>query len=197
MIRPPMSEPMVVSVAPDGSPGASVARSTAHEGDGVLHLAVSIQVIDAVGGRWLLQRRSPGKALFPNRWSNTCCTHPAPGEAPRDAARRRVAEEAGLVVDGLVPAGSFTYRATDHESGLVEHEHDHVFVAFADTRGAEPDPAEISELALVPFEEALQIVQSGSGTPWAPYVLRRARAALAGSSVLGANGPTGRQGRRS
>lgn len=171
-------EPLVVSLAEDGSPGAAVARSAAHQGAGVLHLAVSLQVVDPDGERWLIQRRAAAKALFPNRWSNTCCTHPAPGEDPARAAMRRLREETGIVVGEVLAAGSFTYRARDHQSGLVEHEHDHVFVALADTESACPDPAEIGELALVPFEDALHIVRSDHGAPWAAEVLERSRSAL-------------------
>ena len=174
------SDPMVVGLGANGSAYSPVARSLAHQAPGVLHLAVSVQLVDLAGQRWLLQRRAAAKALFANRWANTCCTHPAPGEDPASAARRRLREETGLVVEDLVWAGSFTYRATDANSGLVEYEHDHVFMAIADIKAAEPDPEEISELVLLPFERALGLLQSDAGVPWAPDVLTRSCAALDG-----------------
>ncbi len=174
------SEPMVLRLGQNGSVGAPVARSVAHQAPGVLHLAVSVQVVDLTGGRWLLQRRAATKTLFANRWANTCCTHPGPGEDPVSAALRRLREETGLAVEDLVPAGSFTYRATDAQSGLVEYEHDVVFVAVADVQAARPDPDEISELASLPFEEALGLLQSDAGVPWAANVLRRSYTALDG-----------------
>ena len=172
------SEPVVVSLGANGSAHGPVSRTFAHQAPGVLHLAVSVQLVDLAGQRWLLQRRAAAKALFANRWANTCCTHPAPGEDPASAASRRLREETGLVVEDLVSAGSFTYRATDAHSGLVEYEHDVVFVAVADMQAAEPDPNEISELALLPFEEALGLLQSDAGVPWAANVLRRSYIAL-------------------
>lgn len=172
------AEPVVVRLAADGSSLAPVGRAAAHEAPGLLHLAVSIQVLDLTSHRWLLQRRAAEKALFANCWANTCCTHPVPGEEPASAARRRVHEEIGLIVEDLVPAGTFTYQATDIKSGLVEHEHDHVFVAVVDTSTATADPTEISELALLPFEEALAVLQSEDGAPWAGEVLTRSKAAL-------------------
>ncbi|MCA1694343.1 MAG: NUDIX domain-containing protein [Actinobacteria bacterium] len=169
-----------------GGNGANVpvARRVAHEAPGVLHLAVSVQVVD-VSGRWLLQRRAPTKMLFANRWANTCCTHPAPGQDPARAALQRLREETGLVVEDLLPAGSFTYRATDPHSHLVENEHDFVFAAVADVRTAEPDPEEISELALLPFEDAVDLLQSAAAAPWSATVLRHCQAALGGDALRG------------
>lgn len=176
------SEPLVVGLGGDGSANGPVARSVAHQAPGVLHLAVSIQVVD-VSGRWLLQRRAPTKALFANRWANTCCTHPVPGEDPARAALRRLREETGLVVEDLLDAGSFRYRATDPHSHLVENEHDFAFAAVADVCTAEPDPEEISELALLEFEEAVDLLQSAAGAPWSATVLRHCQAALGRDSL--------------
>jgi geranyl diphosphate 2-C-methyltransferase len=177
------SEPLVVALGGNGSAGVPVARSVAHEAPGVLHLAVSVQIVDVSGAGWLLQRRAATKMLFANRWANTCCTHPAPGEDPASTALRRLREETGLVVEGLLAAGSFTYRATDPRTELVEHEHDLVFVALADVGAAEPDPNEISQLALLPFEQAIALLQSDGGAPWAATVLRRSSAALGRNGV--------------
>ena len=188
--RPQPSEPLVVRIAASGSADGPVARTVAHQAPGMLHLAVSVQVVDLDGQRWLLQRRAAAKALFADRWANTCCTHPAPGEDPASAALRRVREEIGLVVEDLLAAGWFTYRASDDQSGLVEHEHDRVFVAVVDTRAAEPDANEISDLALLPFEDAVGLLQSDAGAPWAAEVLRRSHAALSRRRLL----PTGRPG---
>lgn len=167
----------MVSVEPDGSAGPAASKRESHQAPGVLHLAVSLQIVDPDGG-WLLQRRARSKALFADRWANTCCTHPAPGESPAGAAVRRVREELGLVVGQLTPAGAFTYRAVDAQSGLVEHELDHVFVAVAGTGSAVASAAEISELVRLPFSAAMELVMSDSGAPWAAEVLRRAAAAL-------------------
>ncbi|HWH11970.1 MAG TPA: isopentenyl-diphosphate Delta-isomerase [Solirubrobacteraceae bacterium] len=169
----PTADVQVVTIAPDGSLGPSVGRLLAHQPPGILHLAVSVALVDA-DGRWLLQRRAGSKAAFPERWANSCCTHPEPGEDPADAARRRVGQELGLDVAGLEPAGTFIYQATDPVSGLVEHELDHVFVAVVDTSSAAPDPEEIGDLARLPLGEALELVESATGTPWAPEVLRLA-----------------------
>ncbi|MDQ6616933.1 MAG: isopentenyl-diphosphate Delta-isomerase [Actinomycetota bacterium] len=171
------SDVLVVSVGQDGTAGPAVPRGAAHEAPAVLHLAVSVQLVDLEGG-WLLQRRAGSKAAFADRWANSCCTHPAPGEDLAAAAMRRVREELGLEIDELIRAGMFTYRATDPQSGMVEYEQDHVFAAVADTRGAVAAPEEISALLRPPFSAAMDIVASDAGTPWAAEVLRRSFDAL-------------------
>jgi 1-deoxy-D-xylulose-5-phosphate synthase len=184
----------VVKLKVNGSAEATVDRLAAHTAPGVLHLAVSVQVVDGSSGHWLLQRRAATKAVFADLWANTCCTHPAPGEDPADAARRRLREETGLIIDDLVAAGSFIYRAVDPRSGLVEHEHDFVFIGTGDVGTADPDPEEISELALLPYEEALGLVQSDAGAPWAAAVLTHCSDVL--NSVLPPTGAPERRSRR-
>ncbi len=119
-------------------------KLAAHQPPGVLHLAFSVFLVDD-GGRVLLQRRSTTKHHFRGRWSNSCCSHPRPGESVVAAATRRVDEELGLVVD-LHDIGSFSYRAVDPESGLVEHELDHVLVGPYDGSPLRPDGREIDAL---------------------------------------------------
>jgi isopentenyl-diphosphate delta-isomerase len=153
----------------DGRP-ASVAE--AHQAPGSLHIAVSVQLI-TLDGQWVLQRRSRSKTLFAGRWANSCCTHPAPAEPPVAAASRRLAEELGVVAVPLFPAGAFTYRALDPVSGMVEHEHDHVFVGFTNLATV-PHPSEIDDLWCGSFDEALAMVGGDEGTPWAGTVLRLA-----------------------
>ena len=171
-VGPGKVDTRVVTVGRDGSIGGGVSRELAHQPPGILHLAVSVQVVDPAG-KWLLQLRADSKAAFAARWANTCCTHPRLGEEPQLAAIRRVHEELGLLIADLRPAGVFVYRAVDPESGLVEHEVDHVFVALAETGRATTNPDEASELARLGYAEALHLVTSDKGAPWAGEVLRR------------------------
>ena len=163
----------VVTIGHDGSSGVGVSREQAHLPPGVLHLAVSVQVVD-LHGRWLVQCRAGAKVAFANRWANTCCTHPGVGEDPQQAVARRLRQELGLVIGCLRPAGAFVYRAVDPVSGLVEHELDHVFVAVSNTDDVAADPLEVSQFARLGYAEALRLVTSVRGAPWAGEVLRRA-----------------------
>lgn len=109
--------------------------------DGLLHRAFSIFVFDAAG-RTLLQRRAITKYHSGGLWSNTCCSHPRPGESTARAAQRRLFEEMGFHCP-LEVAFSFVYRA-DVGGGLMEHEYDHVFIGRFDGSPA-PDPAEVDD----------------------------------------------------
>jgi len=153
--------------------GEPVSLLKAHAAPGQCHLAVSVQLVD-LDGRWLLQRRAPGKPLFGGLWANTCCTHPRPAESNLGAATRRLGEELGIVGISLMPAGAFVYRAADEQSGLVEHEWDHVFVGHADLWSMAPDPLEVAEVALVDPDEIDGLIAAGSTAPWFPTVAAHA-----------------------
>jgi isopentenyl-diphosphate delta-isomerase len=103
-----------------GSCGKVAAHRT-----GQLHRAFSILITNPVG-ELLLQQRAAHKYHFAMRWSNTCCGHPRPGEKTSAAARRRLREEFGFSVP-LKEVAQLRYRAADSDSGLIEHEHLHVF----------------------------------------------------------------------
>lgn len=96
---------------------------------GLLHRAFSIILFNNKG-ELLLQKRAASKYHSAGLWTNTCCSHPLPGESLEDATRRKLKQEMGI---DLQPefAYKFIYRAQlDH--GLTEHELDHVFVGQFD-----------------------------------------------------------------
>jgi isopentenyl-diphosphate delta-isomerase len=119
-------------------------KLAAHQNGGVLHRAVSVLLFDETS-RLLLQQRAAEKYHCGGLWSNTCCTHPRPGEAPHAAARRRLREELGIAAP-LRFAFSFIYRHT-FDNGLTEHELDHVF--WGRVASETPAPFDPSEVAAV------------------------------------------------
>lgn len=96
---------------------------------GLLHRAFSIFIFNSKG-ELLLQQRALGKYHNGGLWTNTCCSHPFPGENILTAANRRLSEEMGFTTL-LSPAFNFTYNAT-FANGLTEHEFDHVFTGIYD-----------------------------------------------------------------
>lgn len=115
---------LIVVDAADNAIG-TLSKAACHDGDGILHRAFSLFVFDE-SGRLLLQRRAPGKRLWPGYWSNSCCSHPRSGESMEQAVGRRLHEELGLDC-ALTKLFSFTYQARFGSAGS-EHEHCTVFV---------------------------------------------------------------------
>lgn len=90
----------------------------------LLHRAFSVFIFNDKH-ELLLQQRAFSKYHSGGLWTNTCCSHPRPGESTEAAAIRRLKEEMGFTTS-LSEAFSFVYRAS-FENGLTEHEFDHVF----------------------------------------------------------------------
>lgn len=106
-------------------------KQACHAGDGKLHRAFSIFIFNR-RGELLLQKRSPQKPLWPNFWSNTCCSHPRAGESMEEAVERRLAEELGIRCS-LRFLYKFKYHAAFGTSG-AEREYCWVYVGQHDGR---------------------------------------------------------------
>ncbi len=123
-----MKEPLLILVDNNDQEIGQMNKLEAHE-KGVLHRAISVLIFNTKGD-WLLQKRASSKYHSPSLWSNTCCSHPVPGETSIKAAERRLREEMGMTVD-INFSFNFTYKA-DFNNGLIEHELDHVFFGISD-----------------------------------------------------------------
>lgn len=123
-----MNEPYVILVDRNDVQTGTATKLEAHE-KALLHRAVSVFIVNS-RGEWLLQRRAFDKYHSNGLWTNTCCTHPFPGEPARDAATRRLEEEMGMTCE-LKYLFSFIYEGK-LDNDLTEHELDHVFLGFSD-----------------------------------------------------------------
>lgn len=164
----------VVLLDADAAVIGSMDKLAAHQRP-TRHLAFSV-VLFGDDGRVLLQRRAAGKHHFAGRWSNTCCSHPRPGEPLRAAGRRRTREELGFDPGPLEVRGAFWYEARDPVSDLVEHEYDVVLVgrlvaAALDHDRFDPAEVEASALTTPDAVRAALAADPLSFTPWLPQVL--------------------------
>lgn len=139
--------------------------------EGILHRAFSVFVFNSEK-ELLLQRRAAAKYHSPGLWSNTCCSHPSPGESTESAAHRRLKEEMGFDCE-LKELFSFTYRA-EFENGLIENEYDHVFIGNGDSR-PDCDPEEVGDLKYVDLGELQEAIQKNPGeyTYWLRFSLNK------------------------
>lgn len=114
-----------------------------------LHRAFSVYLYS--GNKMLIQRRALSKYHSGGLWSNSCCSHPRPGETLREAVADRLPTELGISCDAD-ELFSFIYYNRFNDS-LYEYEFDHVFLGeFNGELTLNPDEAmdakwvEISEL---------------------------------------------------
>jgi isopentenyl-diphosphate delta-isomerase len=158
------SEEQVVLLDDQHLPCGTAPKDSVHTEDTPLHLAFSAYLFK--GDLVLLSRRALSKRTFPGVWSNSCCGHPAPGEAVEEAVRRRARQELGLDVAGMtLVLPEFGYRAVD-ASGIVENEHCPVFTGVAVGTPA-PDPDEVEAVQWVPWADVAGGRLSVELSPWA------------------------------
>jgi isopentenyl-diphosphate delta-isomerase len=153
----------VVLVDVEGNTLGEAGKMEAHEPPGSLHLAFSVFLYNSEG-KLLLQQRAASKYHFPLVWANACCSHPAPGEDLVASARARVREELGLDVE-LSDIGSIVYRATCADSGLVEHELDHILLGETDATPV-ADPSEVADYRWCKVGEVLSPLCPVRRAPW-------------------------------
>lgn len=118
----------VILVNEEDQPIGQMEKMEAHQ-KGILHRAFSVLIFNS-SDKVLLQKRASSKYHSGSLWTNTCCSHPRPGETVLEAANRRLMEEMGMTAD-LTERFHFIYK-TDLDNDLVEHELDHVLVGQSD-----------------------------------------------------------------
>lgn len=171
------AEPILLElVDEDGMTTGTAEKLAAHQPPGQLHRAFSVFLFDE-RGRLLLQQRALGKYHSPGVWSNTCCGHPYPGEAPFAAAARRTFEELGVSPSLLAEAGTVRYNHPDPASGLVEQEYNHLFVGMVQSP-PRPAPQEVATTAFVTPAELAERHAEDTFSAWFPTVLDAARPAV-------------------
>lgn len=155
--------PQVILVDEDDHPLGVMEKQQAHL-QGVLHRAFSVFLLDE--DKLLLQQRAMEKYHCGGLWSNTCCSHPMPGEGVMEAARRRLWEELSIPQVELEPLYTFQYRA-EFDNGLTEHELDHVLLGHYHGP-LRPDPTEIAQVRWISCSELEREMEAHPQryTPW-------------------------------
>ena len=122
----------------------------------MLHRAFSVFIFNDKG-EMLLQKRASKKYHSGGLWTNSCCSHPQPGEDTMAAANKRLQEEMGFSTS-LTKAFTFIYKAS-FENGLTEHEYDHVFVGSFNGL-IKPNPDEVDDYCYQPLDQLKQSLKT-------------------------------------
>jgi isopentenyl-diphosphate delta-isomerase len=162
----------VILVDEHDNPIGTAEKLDAHR-KALCHRAFSVFVLrQADTWEVLLQQRAQAKYHSPNLWTNTCCSHPRPGENILAAGQRRLNEEMGLSL-ALENIGQFHYIA-HFDNGLTENEIDHVLIGHFDDQPFSPNPAEVQAhhwITIAELKQELQI-HPEKFTPWLALALQ-------------------------
>lgn len=169
-----MDEVVLVNI--HDQPTGTMEKMAAHHAPN-LHRAFSVFLFNR-DRKMLLQQRAHSKYHSGGLWTNTCCSHPKPGEETVAAAKRRLEEELGVKAD-LNFAFDFIYQVA-FENGLYEYEYDHVFIGSYHG-DVHPNPEEVSAYCYKSLEEikADLATQPQLYTEWFKIALPKLEAYLA------------------
>lgn len=139
-------------------------KAKCHDGPGTLHRAFSVFLFNSAG-ELLLQQRAAGKRLWPEYWSNSCCSHPRKGESMATATLRRIEQELGIRAN-IEFVYKFSYQA-EYKSLGAEHELCWVFVGRSH-ENLRPNSNEIAATRFVDVETLAGELAAGNAafTPW-------------------------------
>lgn len=153
----------VILVDENDNPIGTAEKLHAHR-EGLCHRAFSVFVF--CDGLLLLQQRAAEKYHSPGLWTNTCCSHPRPGEDIVSAGQRRLKEEMGLEV-ALSVVGRFHYIAK-FNNGLVENEVDYVLIGTISEQVITPNSTEVAAYRWIGVDELHKELaeKPGDFTPW-------------------------------
>ncbi|MBF13767.1 MAG: isopentenyl-diphosphate delta-isomerase [Legionellales bacterium] len=172
-----MKQPDVILVDKNDQPIGTAEKLEAHQKNW-LHRAFSVLLYRHHASRLevLLQQRQSTKYHCPNLWSNTCCSHPQPGENCLDSAIKRLDFELNITFTQLSFVSKFYYQHT-FSPDLHEHELDYVYVGYYDESLPMSNPDEVAQLVWYDYSELLAAVEHMPQrfTPWLKAVLTLAK----------------------
>lgn len=175
-----MSRDLVVLVDSNDNVIGSEEKLLAHQ-KGLLHRAFSIFIARQHHGETqvLLQQRAWSKYHCGGLWSNSCCSHPQPEEELKSSALARLEEELGFTLEDLTWVDSHTYRA-ELANELIEHELDHLFVAWAEPDLSQFNPEEVEATSWRSLSQIDELLASEPQqfTPWFAPTYQKVRSSL-------------------
>ncbi|XP_030755618.1 isopentenyl-diphosphate Delta-isomerase 1-like [Sitophilus oryzae] len=162
-------------------------------GDILLHRAFSVFLFNSKG-ELLIQKRSHTKITYPNKYTNSCCSHPLADIAEeieskdivgiKKAALRKLNHELGiepdkLSLDDLIYVTRIHYKDSG-DGTFGEHEIDYIIFIKKDL-DVKPNPNEVSDaiyVSLNRFDQFLSEVGDDELTPWFKMIFKKKLLAL-------------------
>lgn len=136
--------PPVVVVDENDNEVGSAMLDEVHQ-KGLYHRIVSVFIEDEYGNM-LLQLRSPGVKVFPNRWDQAAGGHVDAGRSYEQAAMDEVAEELGLHGIALKTLGTHRSNIREGERTINQFERAYLVRIPHDGTPLKPQAAEVTTL---------------------------------------------------
>lgn len=148
-------------------------KKECHKGEGILHRAFSIFIFNK-NGKFLLQKRSKQKLLWPLFWSNSCCSHFKKGEKGSWPVKKRLQEELGFTCP-LKFIDKFYYSACYKNVGC-EKEITYIFVGIYDD-GVVSDKKEVASYKWADWDWLKKDMKKkpDSYTPWLRLIMQKVK----------------------
>lgn len=172
-----MKEPSVILVDQQDRVTGSAGKLEAHRKN-LLHRAFSVLFYryQSTSLEVLLQKRQVTKYHCPGLWSNTCCSHPRPGQDCLESAIERLGFELNIDFQDLTFVSKFYYQHT-FSPNLHEHELDYVYIGHYDEPLLPANLDEVAELAWFNYDQLITEIDQTPElfTPWLLPVLTAAK----------------------
>jgi isopentenyl-diphosphate Delta-isomerase len=156
---------LVVLVDSRDRPIGTCPKHLVHHNNTPLHRAFSIFLFNGKG-ETLVTQRAKSKNTWPGVWSNSVCGHPFPGENRRRAIRRRVKEELGVEIEGLMKVAPYRYRF--ERNGVVENEICPVYVGKV-VGEVKRNPREVEDFEWMSWKEFKDELKRDKHDAWSEW----------------------------
>lgn len=151
-----MNEPLVQLVDANDQPIGGAAKTEIFK-NALLHRIARVMLFDE-SGMILIQKRQPGKRLFPGCWDNSAAGHVDEGEDYLVAAKRELLEELGIEAD-LEEASYYRAYSEDRDRKLDRFTKIYTAVISHDSKFI-LQPSEVAEVKWLSVDDLLDLVRS-------------------------------------
>ncbi|MDE5630918.1 MAG: NUDIX domain-containing protein [Bacilli bacterium] len=111
--------------------GEVISKREAHA-KGIWHSSIHVLIVSKDKRKTLLQKRAPGKDLYPNMWDIAVGGHISAGEDDFTSARRELLEELSINIDDIKVERVNRIIECFNNNGVNSNEYVSVFIAYAD-----------------------------------------------------------------
>jgi isopentenyl-diphosphate delta-isomerase len=161
------SQEQVIIINENDMQISTAEKIVAHK-KGLLHRAFSVFIFRNHHhcNELLLQQRANNKYHCPGLWSNTCCSHPHPGENILISAQQRLNLEMSIQ-SPLYEVATLHYKA-EVGNNLIEHEIDHILIGKYQNDLIQLNSQEVAAYQWFPIQKLRQDIHDDYAiyTPW-------------------------------